>query len=610
MRIRRSRFVATAGMAGAKKRRGFAVRRLAKAWVALFLLCGATAIHAAELAAVKVARAHAVVARYDHPGEPGGAVGVFDLRTGKWLVRTSFGLADLERRQPNRPDTAFEVASVTKQFTAASVAIAASQGYFALDDDIRVHVPEMPRFGEVITVVDLVHHVSGLRDDVWLRELTGRPNRFTSRQDIIALYARQKGTNFPPRTQYLYSNSGYLLLALIVERTTRQTLQQFAHRVIFGPLGMRHSRFQADTRGDNVARPYDLTEGGWKQSALEPASTFGPGGLFTTLDDYALWARNLFAADGKLAGGSALTRSLMQPAALQDGTRVPYGFGLELAPYRGVEMVAHGGADAGYRSAVMMFPSRGFGVIALANNGVDQTPMVNAIADVFLELPAVGASAHAGADMEAGVSAPRAAGSAETGIVQNDFSRFAGTYLVPGLGCVARVEANDRGVTIDNGFIYPQSRQFQPVAGLELVNDKAETAIFGTSPEGVTTLAIDIPTLGEAMKGYRKADFLVPTAGYLAAFAGDYFSEELQVVYRVTPTREGLALQFLGADADARCTAAAPCMLSPTVLNDFSSIGDRLSLMFTAPAAGRSEGFELTAQAGWVRGVKFVRVGH
>ena len=212
--------------------------------------------------------------------------------------------------------------------------------------------------------------------------------------------------------------------------------------------------------------------------------------------------------------------------------------------------------------------------------------------------------------MEAGVSAPRAAGSAETGIVQNDFSRFAGTYLVPGLGCVARVEANDRGVTIDNGFIYPQSRQFQPVAGLELVNDKAETAIFGTSPEGVTTLAIDIPTLGEAMKGYRKADFLVPTAGYLAAFAGDYFSEELQVVYRVTPTREGLALQFLGADADARCTAAAPCMLSPTVLNDFSSIGDRLSLMFTAPAAGRSEGFELTAQAGWVRGVKFVRVGH
>ena len=308
----------------------------------------------------------AVFGDLDSVNSPGCAVGV--MREGRFVYRAGYGMASLEHGAPITPDTVFYVGSVSKQFVAASIALAAEDGKLSLEDDVRNHVHELPDYGERITIRHLVHHSSGLRDYLRLLRLAGKPAEdVISDEEVLALIARQKALNFPPGSQYRYSNSGYFLLAEIINRTTGKTLREFAAREIFGPLGMDNSHFH-DDRSQIVRRratAYSpVTGGGFRLNWSSNFDKVGSGGLMTTVTDMLAWERNFL--DARI-GSIGFLETILTPGRLRDDTEQDYAFGLQIGEYRGLPTVSHGGSMFGFRPFYLRFPQERLAVLCLCN---------------------------------------------------------------------------------------------------------------------------------------------------------------------------------------------------------------------------------------------------
>src|SRR5262249_27654216 len=183
------------------------------------------------------------------PGSPGCALGIY--RDGKIIYAKGYGLANIEENVPITPQTVFDVGSVSKQFTAASILLLERQGKLLLDDDVRKYIPELPDYsaqgGQVITILRLLNHTSGVRDYPTLFFLAGiNPDDVTTDDDALGMIVRQKRLTFPAGTDWQYSNSGYFLLSVIVKRVSGRTLKDFVAENVFRPLGMMHTQFRND----------------------------------------------------------------------------------------------------------------------------------------------------------------------------------------------------------------------------------------------------------------------------------------------------------------------------------------------------------------------------
>ena len=235
-----------------------------------------------------------IFAPYASRTSPGCAVAV--TRDGIVKIARAYGMADLGAHTPLTPDTPFYIASLSKQFTAMSIVLLAEDGRLSLDDTIRKWVPEVPSFGKTITLRQLLNHTSGLRDYMTLLGIMGWPadGEFTQRQ-LIDLVHRQKSLNFAPGDEYLYSNTGYALLAVVVERASGESLRDFAARRIFQPLGMTHTEYRDDHNKPvyGRARGYETTDNGYRE--LEPRiDVIGDAGVYSTVNDLASFAAALF----------------------------------------------------------------------------------------------------------------------------------------------------------------------------------------------------------------------------------------------------------------------------------------------------------------------------
>jgi len=325
-------------------------------------------------------------AGWNRPTSPGCALGV--VQDGRFRYRANYGMANLDAKRPIAARTAFYMASVSKQFAAAAVALASLQGKLSLDDDVRRYLPELPDYGQPITVRHLIHHTSGIRDYLGMLALNGRLDQPNSNADVLALIARQHALNFPTGSQYSYSNSGYMLLSMIVERATGQSLRQYAEEHMFGPLGMRDTYFYDDhtkphPAGDRRAIGYQQSPSGtFKSGVLPNFEQVGDGGLFSTVEDVIRWDQNFY--DGKV-GGEPFLRLIQTPGHLNDGEALDYAFGLMVRDYAGLRTVVHSGGFMGYRTIIQRFPEQRFSVIILCNEG-SATPEVlaPAVADIYL----------------------------------------------------------------------------------------------------------------------------------------------------------------------------------------------------------------------------------
>jgi CubicO group peptidase (beta-lactamase class C family) len=313
---------------------------------------------------------------------PGGVVAV--IRDGEVVHRTAFGMADLERGVAVTPDSVFEIGSISKQFTAMCILLLELDGKLALDDDVREYVPELPAYERPITLRHLLHHTSGIRDIETLIPLAGLPwFNYSSRRELLELITRQRGLNFPPGRQYLYSNSGYLLLAEIVERVSGESLRDFAETRIFGPLGMNDTEFwdhPSQIVEDRAIAYSETGEGSWSNE-LWYLPFDGPAGVYTSVGDLARWDANFY--DNRLGGGAALIERMETPGTLENGDTIDYAAGLRVREHRGQFVISHGGAWMGYRASLMRFPELHLTVVALSNSARGLGSM--RVADLYLD---------------------------------------------------------------------------------------------------------------------------------------------------------------------------------------------------------------------------------
>lgn len=377
----------------------------------------------------------AIFAAFTKPDTPGASLAV--IRDGRIVYARGYGHATLSPATPVTTDTSFYIGSVSKQFTAAAIALLHQRGRLSLDDDVRQYVPELPDYGRPITIRHCVHHTSGLRDYLALRDLAGAdPNATFGDADVLALIRRQKGLSFEPGARYSYSNSGYFVLSLIIRRVTGQSLRDFAAANLFGPLGMTTAQFR-----DRHTQPIPHRADGYKPAgggfALDNPNfdVVGAGGVFMTARDFLAWDENFHSTK---VGGPAFITLLQTPATLNDGTRLDYAFGLRLGRYRGLDLVEHSGAYGGFRAHVIRFPAQRFSVVCFTNLSTAlPSRLVRQVADLYLTEAFTGPAVAEDAESPAPAASQRSAAATSP----LDLTAYIGDYRSDELDVTYRIAA-------------------------------------------------------------------------------------------------------------------------------------------------------------------------
>ena len=318
----------------------------------------------------------------DRPDHPGAAVLV--MKDGQVVHRQGYGSANLEHRIPITPTTVFDIASVSKQFAGIAVAMLVEDGEIGLDDDVRVHVPEVPDFGQTITIDHLVHHTSGLRDWPGTLAVAGwQMDDVISFEQILTLVKHQQDLNFAPGSRHSYSNTGYNVLAELVQRVSGQSFRSFMEERVFEPLGMEDTHFQDDHTELIPDRAWGYRRNGPDHAVIPNGLTaLGSSSLFTTVDDLAKWMANF---ENPEVGGPEVIARMEQRGVLNSGTTIDYAFGQGRGTYRGATFWRHGGSWAGSRTVVMRVPEHRFGVVILSNSAsFDATAKSLEIVDLLL----------------------------------------------------------------------------------------------------------------------------------------------------------------------------------------------------------------------------------
>lgn len=297
--------------------------------------------------------------------KPGATVAV--VKNQEIVFKKGYGSANLEYNIPNSPTTIFHIASVSKQFTVFSILLLEKEGKLSFDDDIRKFIPEVPDFGQTITLRHLASHTSGMRDQWTLLGMAGwRFDDVITKDHILKLVSQQKELNFNPGEAYTYCNTGFTLLAEVVARISGKTFAEFTEKNIFKPLNMTNTLFYDDHEKIVKNRAYSyhtVSENNYKKSVLSFANV-GATSLFTTVEDLALWSINF---SSYIVGDKTIIDKMNTLAVLNNGETFGGAYGQFKNTYKGLNQIQHGGGDAGYRSYLGRFPDQKFAVMVFSN---------------------------------------------------------------------------------------------------------------------------------------------------------------------------------------------------------------------------------------------------
>lgn len=508
-----------------------------------------------------------IFAAYDKPTSPGCALGV--IRDGEFIYRKGYGAASLELGVPLSSASVFYMGSVSKQFTAASVVLAAEQGYLSLDDDVHKYIPELPDYGAPITLRQMLHHTTGFRDILGLLELSGRNALDVhSTAELLDLVTRQKGLNYTPGAEFLYSNTNYFLLAVVVKRATHKPLSVFAAENIFKPLGMTHTRFYDDHTAVVPGRvpAYDPGERG--SFFVDWSTNFdkvGDGGLMSSVDDLLLWDRNFY--DNRLGKGTLL-KEMLTRGVLNDGKQIRYALGLEIVSYRGLPTVEHGGALFGYRTEILRFPAQRFTVLCLCNlSSADPSDLASKVADIYLEKSLQPAAAHAKHE--------------DAGVVSNP-SPFAGEYLSAS-GYINVLSASSEGSLKLNGTVLRATgpNTFESPSGLTISFDSSNG------------MKVSIQRGDETLFAGSRFERVQLSEANLTEYVGTFRSKELDTTYKLSVENGKLMLV---------CNWSPALKLDPVVRDEFQ-IDNFGTIVFRRDAKGQISG--LSVFDGRIRNIGF-----
>ena len=558
------------------------MRRAALALVCCLLVAGASSA-AQDALTDKVDR---IFAEWNTTSSPGCALAV--VKDGHIVYEHGYGMANLELGVAITPQSVFDIGSVSKHVTAMAILLLVHDGKLALDDDIRKYLPEMPDYGSTITLRHLLHHTSGLRNYDDLFDLEGIPEAdLTTDRDAMELIVRQKGLNFKPGEEFLYSDTNFFLMSQIVKRVTGQTLRQFAQDRIFGPLGMTSTHFHDDHTMivPRRATGYAPHNGGGFEIDMSSFEQVGDGSVMTTVEDLYKWDQNF---EHPVVGGPDAIRQLTTPGTLNNGQRIPYGMGLFIDHYRGLNWIHHSGEWVGYRAALSRFPDQHFSTLVTCNCVGSMSPMTMAkrVADIYL--------ANEFAKTEKMTS-----GQSGTTLPATALSQYAGTYWSEKKGSLRKFMVRDGKLVMEApGITYDMvsigDGQFEAV---EPDSEHKDKYVFRTTGTG-SALQLEAweggaPVIYEAVKGP------VSEASRLADYAGAYRNDELRATWTfVVQNGKLIRQQWMTEDEE----------LEPAFYDGF--IGDlsegQFLLHFNRDRANHVTGFDVSTDM--VRPMNFARV--
>ncbi len=351
----------------------------------LFIFLFATSTVHAQSWQDTVALIDKVFSRYTD-ANPGAQLAI--SRNGQIIYSSARGMADLEHNTPLTKTTKIEAGSVSKQFTAACVLLLEQQGKLSLSDDIRKYVPEVPDYGYTITLRHLMNHVSGIKDWGSIAELAGWPRgtKAYSNSDALHIISLQKTLNNKPGDEYIYSNSGYNLLAIIIQRVSGTSLAEFSKKILFEPAGMKNTEWRDDYQRavPNRAIAYGK-RGDHFYTNMPNENAYGNGGLLTTAEDLLVW--NNYYLNGKLGSPSLLANQL-KTTPFNNGKKHIYAAGLMVDSLNGWASITHSGATAGYRANLDHFPQLWLSIAWVSNTGqADMSDIPSAIRNIMVKNP-------------------------------------------------------------------------------------------------------------------------------------------------------------------------------------------------------------------------------
>jgi CubicO group peptidase (beta-lactamase class C family) len=507
-----------------------------------------------------------VVKAYVAPA-PGCAAAV--ALNGDVVFEKAFGLADLEHNVPNTTQTIFESGSVAKQFTAAALVLLQQDGKLSLDDPVRKYIPELPDYGAPLTIRHLLNHTAGLRDWGTVMSLTGagRGDRVITMDLAFDVITHQRALDFTPGSEYSYSNSGYNLAAIIIERVSKQKYPAFIEERLFKPLGMKNSSWRDDYQRivPGRAQAYSRQGNGPWRLNMPFMNVYGNGGMLTTVGDWMKWNAML---DSQSLGAPLVT-ALETRGVLNDGRKIAYALGLTVDTYKGLKDVSHGGATAGYQTFLARYPDNKVSVGVMCNG---TSPSAGGIAanitdEIFGPFPETTKTEAAKVSEDelkkfVGIWRNEKTHTPARFAIQNGVSRWSGARLVPMGGGQFTVGDNQLKFTLDK--------------------------------DGKPMFAETVDSDGEVRRFIAEKEW-TPTAEDLASFKGDWFSEEAGAIFTVAVEADKVFIKQ---------RPATSLQMQPIYKDHFDAQG--FVVWFTRDKNGKVNGLHVGASR--MRDMPFVRV--
>lgn len=465
-----------------------------------------------------------LMARYDRDDAPGAAVAVW--RNGRTIFSNAYGVANLTYDIPFEVNTRTNIGSTSKQFTAFAIMLQAERGQLSLDDDIRVHLPELPEFEETITVRHLITHTSGLREFLNLLRMSGRRldhGDYIGRDELIEIVKRQPALQNAPGTEWNYNNTAFGLAAVIVERTSGQAFHEFMADNVFGPLGMTRTMVRPTPEHIVKHRSVGYTPSGDGFVEISDlGGAVGAGSIYTTVEDLQTWAENY--ASPRI-GTTEIVEEMMTSYVLTDGKETGYGYGLSVDTQGGLKRVSHGGADVAHRSMLAYYPEINAGITVQSNHSEFNSRVAFRFAAAFFDDAIEPEPEEATA--EVGDFDP-------TSYNPEDFDEMVGRYAIDNVPTFILT------FTREDNTLYTQATgqsrfEIVPTSDSTFALNVVEASVtFHRNSDGDvsgTTLHQNGIRQHATRLKEEEVEVWKPTVKDLTAFAGRYFSEEIETFY-------------------------------------------------------------------------------
>ncbi|MEA1885584.1 MAG: serine hydrolase domain-containing protein [Bacteroidota bacterium] len=486
------------------------MKRILSTIISLLLLAG---LSYGQISEDKLKKIDSLFVEWNRPNHPGGTVGV--AVKGEPVFTKAYGLASLEYLVPNTYGTRFNIASVSKQFTAMGIVKLHLEGKLSIDDDIRKYLPELPDFGHKISFRHMLHHTSGLRSLHTLLSLAGwRSDDMKNNDDLLRFMTRQEDLNFEPGSEYMYSNTGYILAAIIIEKITGDDFADWMKEEIFIPLGLYDT--YVEDKYNRVAHNYATSYNGSYNRGFEREVEYwaytGSGNIHSTAADLLKWMRYYYDSPGGWEDAFSMMLTL---DPFNNGEPNDYAFGVRIDEYKDEKKISHSGSIGGFRSYACTFPEHETEIVILTNfssSGV--SGKINSIADILLDK-----AEEDEEEIEFNYT--------EEEIDQNIIKRYIGAYKSEDLPD-RLFEIFQKGDTLLCSYTGGRDTRLYTASDSIFFNNsrRLKISLIDTVPEKI------IVSSNGRKRDWVKTEKYVPDEEELREIAGKYWSPELETQYR------------------------------------------------------------------------------